>query len=1148
MTRFPIVGIGTSAGGLAALQQFFEHMPADAGMAFVIVQHLDPTVESHLAELLSRVTQMPVVPIKNGMRVRPDHVYTIVPDRYVRIANGVLHLERPTERRGMRSAIDVFFRSLAEDLAESAICLVLSGAGTNGTAGVRAIKTAGGLAIAQDPATAQYPAMPLSASSVGMADSVLSPAEMPKALMNYVRTGSHVAKEDESPSDLDGLLSLVQAKTGQDFRGYKKSTLTRRIYRRMALAHIEDIGTYLTLLRDRPDELHTLVRDLLINVTSFFRDPDAWEALAKQVIAPLIRSKKPDEPLRIWVPACATGEEAYSLGMLVLEEMHAQSKTLDVRIFATDAEQEVVSQARAAVYPTSIAAEVSPQRLSLFFDKEGESYRVKRVLREMMTFAPQNILRDPPFSHMDLISCRNVLIYLEADVQRHVSALMHFALSEGGYLFLSTAESIGDRDELFETVSKKWHIYRRVGGTRHDLVDFSPGAHQIMERTHAARAARTIGLADHARSALAELFAPPSVLIDQKLRVLLFHGDTGRFLAQPPGEPTDAVLALARDGLRSRLRAVIQQASRERVAVSTEARLKETDGYRTTRITATPMHGILESFLLVSFDEPAVQVTSEFKEETAEGSERELEEELRTTKEELRATIEQLEVSNEELKASNEEITSMTEELQSTNEELETSKEELQSVNEELTTLNSQLQSKVSELEDRTNDLHNLLRSTDIATLFLDSNLRIKGFTPAVKELLNVIPSDVGRPLEHLSRKFEDPTLSDDVSEVLRKLVPKEAEIKDVQNRWYLRRVLPYRTEDNRIAGVVIAFIEITERRHWQEQIIQAKQYAEHIVDSVRHPLVLLDKDLRIRTANEAFSKLLDLSPQEIVGKSLSDFADGLWRVPAVRKLFHDIKAEGEASPIEAEVEYRHLGLRAMELRARRLDSGHMTLLALEDVTEHRAAERRLRFAMSELLHRVRNILANVRAIAVQSRDHTDSLPEFWEAFSGRLDSLASIQSLLAISKDSAVTIEEILLEELRTYSTPGDERYTISGPSVTLKADAAQTLTMILHELTTNSAKYGALSTDGGTIAISWGLKGAHLQFSWIEHGVPDVPKPEHRGFGTLLIEDGVPYTLAGTARLDFHEDGIACTIELPLGVNIRPPVGERDATANVE
>ena len=442
------------------------------------------------------------------------------------------------------------------------------------------------------------------------------------------------------------------------------------------------------------------------------------------------------------------------------------------------------------------------------------------------------------------------------------------------------------------------------------------------------------------------------------------------------------------------------------------------------------------------------------------------------------------------------------------------------------------------------------MKSTRNATLILDAQLRTKGFTPEMQGLLGEKSSDGEHSLEHLARKFQDGRLSADVADVLRDLVPREVEIQDVQNRWYLRQALPYRTDDNRIAGVVITFIEITERRRWEEQLAQAKLYAEHIVDSVRHPLVVLDKELRIHTVNDAFSKLLDLSPAQLIGKRVIDLNDGLWRVPAARKLLQDMDTDGQApKSIEIEVEFRHLGLRAMEIHARRLDSAQLMLLALEDVTEHRAAERRLRFAMSELLHRVRNILANVRAIAVQSRDHAESLQEFWEAFSGRLDSLASIQSLLAISKDSAVTIEEILLEELRTYSTPGDERYTLIGPPITLKADAAQTLTMILHELTTNSAKYGALSADGGTIAISWGVKGGRLQFNWIEHGVPDVPKPEHRGFGTLLIEDAVPYSLAGTAKLDFLEHGIACNIELPLGPNIRlPPVGEKDAALHVE
>jgi two-component system CheB/CheR fusion protein len=1132
---FPIVGIGTSAGGLQALRSLFETMPPDSGMAFVVVQHLYPAAESHLAEILSRTTAIPVVSIEDGMRVERNHIYTVVPDRYLHIIDGVLRLERPTERSSLRSPIDIFFRSLAEDQAERAICLVLSGAGTNGTAGVRAIKGAGGLALAQDPATAQYPTMPISASNIGMADSVLSPTDMPKALMSYLRTGLREARNpDQGADSIDGVLALILVRTGHDFRGYKKTTIDRRIRRRMGLAHLEDVSAYLSLLRERPHELHMLVRDLLINVTSFFRDPDAWENVAGKVIAPLVESTPQTEPLRIWVPACATGEEAYSIGMLVLEALHARGLSREVKIFATDAEQEVIAFARAGLYPASIVADVSKERLEAFFDREGDNFRVKRSLREMMTFAPQNLLRDPPFSHMDFISCRNLLIYLEPKVQRRVAALLHFALREGGYLCLSTAETMNDVSDLFEAVSNKWRIYRRIGATRHDLVDFSSSASRS-SGSAPARPVRSMSLADHARLALADLYAPPSVLVDRDQRVLLFHGDLSRFLRQPPGQPTDQLMELAHDGLRGSLRAIVHQATRTLQATSTRAKIKRDDGYLDVTMAATPVNGALDRCLLVSFATNEVEPGRLLDEPNAEAAGNELEAELRSAREALRATVEQLEVSNEELKASNEEITSMNEELQSTNEELETSREELQSLNEELTTVNAQLQSKVVELEDRTNDLNNLLKSTDIATLFLDSAFNIKGFTPAVLKLMNVIPADIGRPLGHLTPRFDDPRLASDAADVLATLQPSEAEIRDEHDRWYLRRIVPYRTDDNRIAGVVITFVDITERRRSETELQHAKEYAETIVDSVRHPLVVLDRNLAIQSVNDAFCAFLGRPEEEIVGKPFEGFVGGPLELPAIRELIGAVQAKDLPKTIEIEVPAARRGGRIMEMHASRLGSAQSTLIAIEDVTAQRMEKRQLRVMMSDLLHRIRNILANVRAIAAESREHATSLPEFWESFSGRLDALASIHTLLATRKDARVSLEELLLEELRAYAPDDGRRYVLSGPPLELRAEAAQAIAMLIHELATNAAKYGALSVPGGQISVSWGLEDRSVIVDWIERGLPRKPRAERRGFGTTLIEESLRYTMGGRSALHFNTDGIACELELPLGEHVQ-------------
>jgi len=825
----PIVGLGASAGGLEAFTRFFEAMPSDRGIAFVLIQHLDPTHESLTAELLGKHTKMPVRQLAGDIPVEANHVYVIPPNKYLSISEGVLHLTPPpAERRGIRMPIDHFFRSLAADQQERAIGILLSGTGTDGTLGLKEIKTVGGMAIAQDPRSLQHGGMPQSAIANDAVDYVLPVEKMPEILLKYARHPYVTADRLQPPAesgadDLTRILALLRTRLRFDFTAYKKGTLLRRVRRRMSLRHVEGTADYLRLLRGDGNELTALFKDLLIGVTRFFRDPPAWQFLEEHVL-PIVGSEQDrSAPIRVWAPGCGTGEEAYSLGMALIERVQAAKHGRPIQIFASDVDDEALEFARAGVYPESIAADIPAGRLSRFFLVGENSYRVNKELREAVIFAKQNLIADAPFSQLDLISCRNLLIYLEPDAQKRLIALFHFALNEGGYLFLGNAESIGTAEDLFDTVSKKWRIYRRIGPTHLDRV-YVPVMAQSAP-TPQAEARPPLPLATNqvlarVQRTLLDRYAPASVVINRHYEIVFFSGPVDHYLTQPPGPPTHDLIARLRDGLQTRLRTLVHTAiSRGQPQVAAGARVRRNGAWHRVRVTVEPLTGATETegLLLVSFAdvEPEAgpsavpEATAAAGREAEESVVRQLEDELRTSREDLQSTIEELATANEELKAANEEVMSVNEELQSTNEELETSKEELQSLNEELSTVNAQLQTKVDELERVNNDLGNLLTSTNIATVFLDLQLRIRRFTPAATRLFTLIDSDVGRPLSDITQKFVDPTLLTDAQAVLDRLIPCQAEIQGADRRRYVRQVLPYRTRDSRIDGVVLTFSDV---------------------------------------------------------------------------------------------------------------------------------------------------------------------------------------------------------------------------------------------------------------------------------------------------------------------------------------------------
>ena len=772
------------------------------------------------------------------------------------------------------------------------------------------------------------------------------------------------------------LLALVRSDTKRDFNSYKKQTLLRRVHRRMGLHRITSLPDYTERLRQDPDEIKALAADLTINVTGFFRDPEAWNILAQKVIAPLVQERAADLTIRVWVPACSTGEEAYTIAMLFAEHADAAKKAFDLKIFATDVTDGVLSSARAGQYPGSIAADLAEERLQRFFEKQDDTYSIRKMLREAIIFAPQNLLQDPPFSRLDLISCRNLLIYLEPEFQQRVLALFHFALREGGHLFLGPAETISGQEDLYQPVSKKWRIYRRIGPTRHDVVDFPlVGTTDLGGDANASRATAVaepqMRSSELMAQALLDRYAPASALIDARSRVHYLRGPTEDYLRPPSGEPTDQLLAMARDGLRMPLRAAVRKALDENREVTTDARVRRSVSLHPVRIVVAPLKTGQDAArrLLVTFVERAIATEAAAPAEVGRRpSEEQLQAELDTAREDLRLTIEQMEAANEELKASNEEIRSINEELQASNEEMETSKEELQSLNEELNTVNNQLQAKLGELEARTDDLNNLLNGTDVATLFLDRALCIRWFTPAMKALLELLPTDIGRPISHFAQKFSGGDLVEDARRVIERLLPSNTEVTDDLRRWYIRHIVPYRTQNNRIDGVVVTFTEITERKRSEQAAHGAKEYAESIVDTVREPLLVLTPDLKVQSANESFFRTFQVSREQTQDRPLYELGNRQWDIPQLRRLLDEVLPnDHQFNDFEVEHAFEGIGRRTMLLNGRRLDTAQLILLAIQDITERRRGEQERELLARELNHRVKNILAVVQSLAMQT-------------------------------------------------------------------------------------------------------------------------------------------------------------------------------------
>ncbi len=959
--RIPVVGIGSSAGGLEALGKMFNQMPTDSDLAFVLIQHLDPVHKSSMVELLSRYTQMEVVEIQEGMRIKPNRLYVTPPNKNVGIINEILHLVVPKEPHGLRRPIDFFFQSLAEDLEDYAIGIILSGFGSDGTIGIRAIKSMGGMVMAQDPNSAVSGSMPSSAIDTNLVDYVAIPDKMPEDLISYVkRLGKKppkriIAEDEEALSSIQKILIIIKNRTGHDFSLYKESTINRRIARRMNVHQIDKVSDYLKYIQKNPEEVNILFRELLINVTSFFRDPDAFKSFKDKFINELLDNKQDGEKVRVWVPGCSTGEEVFSIAMIIQEYMDHTPKNLEVQLFGTDIDDDAINIARAAIYPSTIVSEVSEERLKQFFIKKGDSYKVKKNIRELAIFAPHDVLINPPFSKLDAISCRNLLIYMNKDAQKKILSAFTYALEPGGILFLGPSESISDFVETFTTLDNKWKIFkskRKALRPAENFVTF-PYA-KLPQRNIEIEDLEIIGRTDaiiarNVEKLLIENYAPSTVIINKEGRIVFIHGRVGKYLEPAEGIANLSLVDMAREGIRFELNSALNEAIfKNKSVIYRNLDVKTNGEYQTIDLIVKPIKEpkVMENLLMVTFKDIEQQETKEKIPKTTPKKDkriRELVDELNVTKNRLHTTIEELETSNEELKSANEELQSMNEELQSTNEELETSKEELQSLNEELLTVNTELQNKVDQLSEVNDDMNNLLNSIEIPTIFVNKNIKIKRFTKETTKLVNLIPSDIGRPLKDIVSNVEYEDMIKDIREVMERVIFKEKEVRTKNNKWYLVRIIPYKTTENVIDGAVVTFLDTTELKEL-EKTAEQLDYVVGIVNTVNEPLVVLDNKLRVISANKSFYQEFRVVEEDTIGELFYNLGNKQWNIPKLRNLLENVLPKDERfENFIIEHDFSDIGHKKMLLNAKmipkRVIRGKtigkgLIFLAIKDITD----------------------------------------------------------------------------------------------------------------------------------------------------------------------------------------------------------------------
>jgi two-component system CheB/CheR fusion protein len=1162
----PVVGIGASAGGLDALASLVPGIPAQSGLAFVVVQHLDPNKGSHLGRLIGKFSPIPVVEVTGTTPIEADHIYVIQPDTALTLVSDRLDISKLTEERGYPTPIDTFFLSLAEARGERSACVILSGTGSDGTLGLRAVKEQGGLSIAQHGA--EYDGMMRSAVSTGLVDFVLPVDGIVGRITDYFR---HLADID-GQKDHDGvrrgttdylmqICALLRARTGHDFSGYKDKTVARRVQRRMQVLQLDDVQAFIERLRKDPQELDALLQDLLIGVTNFFRDPKAFEALEREVIPNLYLNKGPEDSVRVWIPACSTGEEAYSIAILLREHLPKSQSAPKLQIFASDIDEQSLQIARTGRYSAAIARDVPPKFLDRYFTREDGTYRINGDLREICLFSGHNLLSDAPFSKLDLVSCRNLLIYLTPELQNRVVPLFHYALNDSGYLFLGNSENVTQHSRLFSTVDKAHRIFQRRPQLERRLPEFPltapdgarPKTPAVSRQTQESGTLQAL-----AERQLLDRYTPAYVLISAEGDVLHASPRTGKYLELSAGAPKTDIFSMARHGLRPDLRAAIHRSTGSGQTVLQPNVVVGTNGGRQSinlivqpvrpGATSDPLYMVV--FQDVGGITPAAEDGAEHPPDDLENANlRQLEMELRSTKERLQTTTEELESSNEELKSGNEELSSMNEELQSANEELETSKEELQSMNEELQTVNAELNDRVEELSRASSDIANLLESTQIATVFLDRNLAVKSFTPAAKDVFMLVESDAGRPMSHVRARFGVDTVQEDAEKVLRSLSTIERQVKSNYNdARYVMRMLPYRTVDNVIAGVVITCLDVTKILAAEERITELTRDLRNRVENLQTVLDLVPVGIQILDDANSDRSRMNRFGLKLLGESANEVPLRLFvggrEIPPTEQPLQLTAQNGKAiSGFEGEV-LRGDGTRFAALIATTALLGEDgtvrgAISAILDISDRKHHEAQQQVLLHELQHRVKNIIATVSALATRMLRNTQDIAQFSEGFLGRLNGMARTHDLLTRGNWRGIALRELVSTTLAPYLSTGGTNVAIEGPDLMLEPGAASTLGMVFYELATNAAKYGALSNRTGHITVQWRIdtESDHrsVKLIWEEDGGPKVDGDARDGFGTTFVRRSVEYEISGHVQLELKPAGVHCLIEFPLHRNVQ-------------
>ncbi len=1163
-----VIGVGAPVqnGGLEEFLRASDQLRAAA--VVIVLQSREPMTPARLDQIKA-ARNGEIVTIEDQMPIEAGHVYLTPEGTKVTIAGNQFRLRPAKEAPGERGTIDSFLVPLAEQEREFAVGVVLAGVGGDGTLGLTAIKEQGGFTLAQCLPDEKHPELSLS-SAVAIADVVAPIGELVQRLLAHLHSLASVPplkSFDEIVASAGPMLAriatVLRNRTGHDFHDYKHNTFLRRVQRRMQVTQTTSIESYLDHLRAEPDEAQNLLNDLLIGVTHFFRDRKEFEALEREVIPKIFEGKTSNDHLRVWVLGCATGEEAYSIAILLREFSSRLDTVPHIQIFATDIDNRALAQARVGRFSASAVEDVTPERLARWFVKEGDTYCVVKELREMCIFSQHNLIKDAPFSRLDLVSCRNLLIYLNAELQNRVIPLFHFALRPGGFLFLGNSENVTRHSKLFATVDRRYRIFRHVEGLTRTLPDFPLTAtadrRGVTEMPRTARVNTSNGAAlSKQAERIMERYAPAYLIVDENHDVVHFSGRTGKYLDPPTGLASLNIMNLVHRDLRMDLRSALHRAESEKTTIRISGlRVGQNGKTMFVTLSVEPIDGapgqpsryaiILQDGHIVTDEEEQANFVASSGGGLMDEHVRRLEEELRVTRDRLQATIEELESTNEELKASNEEYQSVNEELQSSNEELETSKEELQSLNEELQTVNGELAHRVEELARANSDLKNLLESTQIATIFLDNDLRITSFTPAMTDILHLIETDIGRPIHHIAKKIAYEDLESDVRRVIRTLGTIDRETVSQQtNSHYLTRILPYRSINNVIEGAVVTFLDVTRLSRAEERLRESEARLRAIVEGIPQ-LVWRASDSGHRTWS---------SPQwtEFTGQSAEAALDYGWLdvvAPEdrerVRAAWQDAQMTGKLSIEHKLWNVKEEAYKTVHLRATPVwgDSNKPTewFGTATDVHELLRLQDRQQVLLHELQHRVRNILAVVRSVAQRTGKSSDSVEAYSHMLSGRINAMARTHNVLTSSPNATIDLHTLIRAELEATGNEIDHQVSITGPEVVLSGKCAESLGLAMHELATNAVKYGALASPTGHIGIAWTLDGdprkPSLVLTWRETKV-DVAAPSRRGFGSELIEHVVPYDFGGTGKLEFKADGLLCVLNLPLSDEMRVNGGQ--------